>query len=249
MLQKIIVLVFLSALPFFAFSQDKIETDRPTESQNASLVSKGVFQAEIGLRKDQEKGHDYSIQHPNAVIRFGLFDGLELRLEAAVETQRFYSKNSFNYGMKPVEVGIKGRVFQTKDTSFIASLYGLAGLPRIASGDHQHQGTYYRIRLLLQNELSEKVKLIYNVGQDWDNEERQQNWIYAVAPQFQISDKWDLFLESFGYFQKSSKPEHYIDGGLAYYITNNMELDIDVGKGLGSKSADYFMTAGISFKL
>jgi hypothetical protein len=249
MIQKFTMLVFLGVLPILVVAQDKIEPDRPTESQNASLISKGGFQTEIGVRKDQENSQDYNIQHPNAVLRYGLFKQLEVRLETTVESQRYPTKNMFAYGLEPIEVGLKGNIFRAKDTSFTASIYGLIGFPRIASDDHQHNNTFYRVRLLFQNELSDKIKLIYNVGRDWDSEEKQQNWIYTISPQFQLSDKWEIFLEDFSYVQKGSKPEHYIDGGFAYFVSNNFSLDVDVGKGLSKKSAEYFMTAGVSFKL
>jgi hypothetical protein len=248
-MMKITALVLLGSLPFLTMAQDKIESDRPTESQNASLVGKGTFQVESGLRKDQENNRDYSVQHPNAILRYGLVDRLELRLETTVETQRYYTKNKFNYGLEPVELGVKAHVYHTKDTSFSSTLYGLIGLSRMASKDHKHDDTYYRVRLLFENELSDKIKLTYNVGRDWDSDERQHNWIYTFSPQIQLTDKWDLFVEGFGYLQKGNKPEHYIDGGLTYYINNNLALDLDVGKGVSSKSVEYFMTAGVSFKI
>ena len=249
MVLKITSVMFLGMLPVLAFTQDKIEADRPNESQNASLVEKGSFQAEIGLRKDQQNDKDYNVQQPSAVFRYGVYDKFEVRLETFMETQRYHSKNSFSKGIRPVEVGIKANMFQAKDTSFTTTLYGIVGLPRLASYDHRHNDTFYRLRLLFENDLSKKVKLTYNLGRDWDSDERQQNWIYTFSPQFQLTEKWDVFLEGFGYLHKNSKPEHYIDGGLAYYIENNLSIDINLGKGLSSKSADYFMTTGISFKL
>lgn len=248
MIGKITAFVFFGCLPFLCIAQDKIESDRPTETQNSNLVGKGTFQAELGLRKDQENSKDYSVQHPNIVLRYGLVDQVEFRLETSVETQRYHTKNSFEKGFQPVELGVKANVYQTKDSSFSTSLYGLIGLSQLASKDHKHDDTYYRVRLLIANELTDQIKLMYNVGRDWDSDQNKQNWIYTISPQFQLSEKWDLFIEEFGYMHKGSKPEHYLDGGLAYYLNNNLALDIDIGKGISGQSADYFMTAGVSFK-
>lgn len=249
MVKSITGLVLLGALPMFVLAQDKIETDRPTESQNTKVVSKGTFQSELGFRVEGKNDQDHSYQHPEAVFRYGLFNGFELRLRTAIETQHFRSENISNHGLKPVEVGLKAKLLQTTDTTFSTSLYGNIGFPRLASKDHQHDKTFYRIRLLFENKLSDKIKLNYNLGRDWDSEEKQQNWIYTISPQFELSDKWQAFLEGYGYFQKNSRPEHYIDGGFAYLISNNVQLDINAGKGISSKADDYFITTGISFKL
>ena len=233
-----------------AFGQDdKIDADRPTEAQSAQVVSPGTFQAELGVRKQQEQGSDVSWQYPEALFRYGLFDRVELRLHTAVESQHFYSENKFSDGVNPVELGIKANVFQTKDTSFIAALYGHIGLPRLASKDYRHNTTFYRVRALFQNKLSEKIKLNTNFGRDWDNNKEQQNWMYAISPQFEIGEKWEATVEEQAFFKKNSKPEHFVDGGIGYFVGNNLKLDVNAGKGLGGEAADYFFTAGVSFKL
>jgi hypothetical protein len=233
-----------------AFGQEnKIETDRPTEAQTANVISKGTFQAELGVLKQQEEGEDFSVQHPDAVFRYGLLKGFELRLRTTLETQRYHSKNEYNYGLAPVEAGLKATLFQTKDTSFTAALFGHIGLPHLASKDHQHNKTFYRARLLFENKLTEKIKLNYNVGRGWNDDQKQQNWMYAVSPQFQLSEKWEAFVEEYGFMKHGTKPEHYVDGGFAYAISNNIKIDVDAGKGLGGEAADYFITTGVSFRL
>src|SRR5215204_1470485 len=112
-----------SLLPLSLLSQDKIETDRPTESQSAELVDKTTFQIETGFRKQQENKEDYVLHHPEALLRFGLLNRLELRVAINAATERLYSEQQFDFGLEPVEVGVKARIFQTKDTSFITSFY------------------------------------------------------------------------------------------------------------------------------
>lgn len=233
-----------------AFGQEnKIEADRPTEAQSAEVVSKRTFQTELGVRKEQENGRDFSWQYPDVLLRYGLIDRVELRLHTTIQTQRYHTKNEFTDGITPVELGLKATVFQTKDTGFTTSLYGHIGLPRIASKEHQHNTTYYRVRALFENKLTEKIKLNANIGRDWDMDNKEQNWMYAVSPQFQSGKKWEATLEEYAFFKKDSKPEHYVDGGIGYYIGNTVKLDLNAGKGLGGEASDYFFTAGVSFKL
>lgn len=228
---------------------DKIEADRPGEAQSPKVVGKDTLQAELGIEKEQQSGSDFSWEHPEAEFRYGVLKNVELRLHTTWETQRFRAQNEFNQGLKPVEAGVKATLFQTKDTGFTVGLYSLIGLPQLASKDHRHKTVFYNARLLFENKLTERISLGYNVGRGWNDEQKQQNWMYALAPQFQLSDKWEVFVEEFGFLKKNSKPEHYIDGGFAYTISNHVKIDIYAGKGLGGEAADYFLTAGVSFKL
>ncbi len=249
MFKKILLFALPVILPLLLTAQDKIETDRPTETQNAGLMPTGKLQGEIGFRKEQQQAGEYSYQHPNAVFRYGLFKVLELRLVTAFETEKEGTPKVTNHGLQPVEAGIKARLYQSKDTSFIVSLYGHLGLPHFASKNYELDKAFYRARLLLQNKLTEKIKVNYNVGREWDSRNIEQTWMYSISPQIELSDKWQLLLEEYATFQQSGAPEHYLDAGVAFGFTNNLQLDINAGKGLNPAAADYFIDAGVSFRL
>lgn len=241
------LLAFL--LPLLTAAQEKIETDRPTESLTARTVGKGAFQMETGVRKDQQNGTDYSTRHPDVEWRYGLLNFLELRASVVAETQRFPSEGKTGYGLLPVEMGAKLTVWQAADTSSVLSLVGHAGLPTWAAEDHRAEKSFYRARLLWDKDLTQGLSVQVNAGRDWKNDEQKQVWMYAVSPHVDLSENWQVFAESFGYLQKGDAPEHYLGGGLAYYIGKNVEFDVYAGKGLTGVSANYFLTAGLSFRL
>ncbi|HZH66258.1 MAG TPA: transporter [Flavisolibacter sp.] len=212
-------------------------------------MAKGTFQVEGGLRKDQQNGSNYSTRQPAIQWRYGLLNRLKFRISTTSETQRFVSKNKMNQGLLPVEPGLKASVLQTKDSSFTLSVFGQVAVPQLASKDYQSINRFYRARLLLQNEFTDNFGIQYNIGRDWVSDEQQQVWVYAFAPHIDISDKWQVFAEGYGYLQRSEEPQHYLSAGLAYFLSNNLELDVNGGKGLNSKAATYFITAGVSFRL
>lgn len=248
MLKKLLALSILFYLPFIVLSQDKIDTDRPTETQNASLVPKGTFQAEIGFRKQHEEGKQYFYRYPNAVLRYGLFNFLELRVEPMLETQKMAGPAKSKHGLAPLEAGIKAKIFQTKDTAFILSFNGHLGIPHAAAKDYEQDKVFYRARLLLQNKITDKIKVNYNIGRDWDTEDREQNWMYSISPQFELGDKWTLLLEEYANFVPNGAAEHYADIGVAFGVTKSLQLDVNGGIGLNKHADDYFITGGISFK-
>lgn len=236
-------------LPVLAWSQNKIETDRPTEGLTATTVGKGAFQLETGLRRDWQNATDYSLRHPDLQWRYGLLTFLELRASTVAETQRFPSEGKSGYGLLPVELGAKAGVLQSKDSSLKVALFGEVGFPTWASEDHRLPKAFYRARLLLDKDITKSLSVQVNAGRDWQSHEQTQVWVYAVSPHVDLGEKWQVFAESYGYLQKGEAPEHYLDLGLAYYIGRNVELDVNAGKGLTEPSANYFLTAGISFRL
>src|SRR5215213_5239502 len=112
-MNKNVLLVFVAGtLSFSLFAQKKkMETDRPGESQNPALTEKGYVQLETGFFKEQRQG-DYSLLHPDALVKYGLSKEVEFRMEINAETDKFYSENDFRYGLKPVEFGFKLNIIE-----------------------------------------------------------------------------------------------------------------------------------------
>ncbi|WP_170234218.1 transporter [Segetibacter aerophilus] len=242
------LLLLSSFLSLTIYAQDKIEAERPSESLSPKTVVKKSFQAEIGFRKTQENEQDKVWRQPNALFRYGVFDKLELRLETTVADEKLVSENEFKKGLKPVEIGLKLNFFETKNEAFSSSIVGQIGIPKFASPDHKIDKAYNRVRLLFENKLSEKLKLNYNVGSEWDSEDQEQNWMYSFTPEFEISDKWESYVEVYGFAKKGKTPEDVFDAGIAYFVSKNSKLDLSGGVGLNEESPHYFVAAGISFR-
>jgi hypothetical protein len=246
-------LILISSLLFYfhsALAQDKkIQADRPGETQTPATTQKGFVQAEIGFEKEQQNKDDYSVMHPQLQLKYGLSDRFEIRAELTAETNKQYSSNQFQHGLRPVELGFKAKLLEEKGALPETSFYTQVGIPSFASKDHQTTHAVPHLRLLFQNKLSEKVHLEYNVGADWDGDETSPHWLYTIAPEIEIGEKWEAFVEAFGHVQKGMAAQHQVDGGLSFYPTNNMKLDVYAGKGISKEAPEYFISAGVSFRL
>jgi len=242
-------LFLLSLISITAYAQDKIEAERPSESISAKTLNKHTFQTELGLRRTREEEQDKVWRTPNALFRYGLFEKLELRMETTVENQKLVSEGVYRKGLRPVELGLKVNIIETKNESFSASIVGQIGIPAFSSTEHRPDKAYNRVRLLFENKLSDKLNLNYNIGSDWDSEDQEQNWVYTFEPEFKIADKWETFVEAYGFFKKNKLPENIVDAGFAYYISNDVKLDLSGGLGLNENAPKYFVAAGYSFRL
>ena len=63
-----------------------------------------------------------------------------------------------------------------------------------------------------------------------------------------MGKKWYAYVEAFGFITKNQMPDHNIDGGLAYFISDNVKADISAGFGLSPNSFKNYMAIGFSFR-
>lgn len=228
---------------------EKIEADRPSETQTPSLATKGQLQAEFGFRKDQQREKDYAVVHPRSQLHYGLSRQFELRSELTVETHRQYSTNEFHYSLQPVQLGFKAKLTEQKAALPATSLYTQIGIPNWASKDHQKSTLTPDLRLLFENKLSEKVSLIYNAGVHWQGEESKPQWLYTISPEVELGKHWEAFVETFAYLQSGHAAQHSLDGGVVFFASPTIKLDLWGGKGLSKEAHEYFISTGISIRL
>lgn len=230
-----------------AAQDNKIKTDRPGETQSSETVGKKTYQAETGFRYQKEGDEEHTLQHPQVALRFGLAPKLEFRAEITPQTEKQMDVQST--GLKPIELGFKLGLWEQSGVLPQAALQTQVGMADLASDEFKTPYYYPRVRMLFKNKLTDKIDLSYNAGAEWSGESTTADWVYTFSPQFQVSDKVDVFVEEYGSFRKGQSPLHQLDAGLAYYLNNNVKWDLWGGVGLNEASPNYLVASGISFRL
>jgi hypothetical protein len=246
---KKLFLVLAILINFATYAQDKIESERPSETISPQVLGRSAFQAEVGYTEHHIQTGDRVWEQPNALLRYGLLDKLELRLNLVSEKQSLHSEGIFRKGLRPVELGAKASIFETKDKKFCSSVKAQVGIPFLASSYHETDKAYHRVRLLIENQISDKFRISYNAGSDWDSQQQEQNWVYTFSPELELTDKIESFIEVYGHAREHSSPEHILDAGIGYYSSPAAKLDLSAGVGLTPNSPDYFLSFGISIQL
>ena len=122
------------------------------------------------------------------------------------------------------------------------------GLPTIASKVFRADHLAPSFRFTMQHSLSRNIGLGYNLGAEWNGYSSAPVWLYTFAPGFNLGEKWYTYIEVFGFIQKNEKPQHNLDGGLAYYISNDMKIDISGGFGISEAAPKSYVAVGFSFR-
>ncbi|MBC7806493.1 MAG: transporter, partial [Akkermansiaceae bacterium] len=67
---------------------------------------------------------------------------------------------------------------------------------------------------------------------------------------FGLSDRTGAYLEYFGFYPagRGRDDSNFLDTGVTHLLSNDLQLDARVGKGLSTNRDDYFLGAGASVR-
>lgn len=234
---------------------ENIITDRPDQTESASVVPGGFIQIELGGVYERENLEDGSRfenhSHPSLLIRYGLLNNIELRIGAELVNEKFIngSRSSSMVGFLPLAIGTKIYICSEKgprpQTAFIMHLT----IPKLGSREFVNEHLASDFRLTMQHSFSGRLSLSYNLGAEWDGNRPNAAGIYTLSLGSSLTEKLGAFIESYGFIIENDTPDHRIDGGLTFLISPNFQLDASGGFGITAKSPDYFLGLGISLRL
>lgn len=234
-----IFLLLLISVSALAQSEGRIETDRPDQTECPFIVKKGYIQAELGFNRSTS---EYLFQ--TSLVKYGLSKRFELRYVSVL-------------GQEP---GRETR-FQTEAIGFKWALVQPSGWkPRTSvivhyNWDHQNRDFSEKnlrghsigdVVFTMQNDFDERYGIGYNLGTEMHSNGSFEG-IYRIAPNRLIGKKGYVYVEVFGRFPASEFADHSYDGGFAYYVNEDVKLDISAGQSF-LHPEDYYFAVGLSFR-
>lgn len=248
---KALLNIILLLVTVHGLGQDALNPDRPGESRTPELVKGNNLQFEVGFMKEKIDDNLNFYQHPEGVIRYGLFNALELRMKLVSQTIKDNSSKNSLKGIAPVYFGVKAKILP--EYKWLPSIGALAevGVPSLASGDFFVDGIPFEFRTLFNHNITSRFSLQYNFGVAWNetnNQKDNKQWMYTISPTYKITDQFHLFIEEYAFLRNGTGAEHYFDGGVQYFISNDFVIDLCSGVGLSDISSDYFVEGGLSYR-
>jgi hypothetical protein len=268
-MKKIILLVFICFSTGFAFAQDsgsepeEMETDRPSVGDAAKVVPKSALQVELGLQLEKDETNfisDKEYELPQALIRYGVLDFLELRLRGqltyhVVEIQtRSIEPRLTDTGLNGVMLGTKIQLLKNQGARPAVALQADFELP-VGDETLKADNVQPKLRLNFRNDLNDALSLNYNLGVEWEEntnprtgEDYNKFGLYTLGLQYKITEAFGVFAEAFGELHQNDMQQSF-DLGLGYKLAPNLQFDAYGGFGLSEEAPDYFVSAGVSFRL
>ena len=238
-----------------------IVTDRPDFVESSNVAGLGRFQIETSVAVDRSRGsaaNERVVSTPT-LLRYGISNTLELRLET---DGRVSGRSNIPgtaglervSGYADLSVGLKWHV---ADAAQAGASIGVLLHVDSPSGSRALRGEKWRpsLRLVAEWELPHDMSLglMPGVGVDTDAPGRRYtHGIFGAVLGKQLTDKLRGFVEiAVPHIARGAHggTQASLDVGGAYLITDTLQIDTMVARGLNSSTPDLSLTVGLSFKL
>lgn len=223
-------LLFLLSLSVLVAQESEftISADRPGMATGVDILPFKKVQFETGFQWDYSGTS--AITLPTAMLRFGLSDFAELRLQYdGTLTENIDAP--WTYSVEPLTIGTKIKVFEggqyVPAISFMANL-AIPSTTELAHTMHVAPSLY----LLFQNDITDWFNVGYNVGVEWNGEDAIPATFLAICLGFGITDNFGAFLESYNYFTRydistgKTAVDANLDFGFNYIVHPRVQLDL-----------------------
>ena len=229
---------------------EKIDPERPDQTESPDLVAKNIFQAEFGFNKENSSGRNYDLLYPTALFKYGL-KKIELRVETVVRSsyEHLIPNPVRESGLDPVTIGFKTGLLQEKKFIPKTSLIASFGIPVFASKRFRADHVAPSIKLVMSNTLGDHADLSYNFGAEWDGFSSTPDWLYTLSQSFSFAKSWTSYIEVFGLMRKNGSPMHSVDAGIGYCISNDTKVDLSGGLGISKMAPESYVAVGFSFRI
>ncbi|MGP0593531.1 transporter [Nitrospira sp. T9] len=234
-----------------SFFSEAIATDRPTFSLSPATITPGRIQIETGYTFSLEKASPDVKTHnfPETLVRIGLTETVEFRVEWPTLT---YIDNGRDVnGFNDLGLGFKVQVWQQKGFRPRLSFVGRLSIPT-GDKDFSSDRVDPLFRTILTYGLDEQVGIFgtVNVGSPTSQGTRFVQVSSSLGLSAILRDRLTGFVEYFGLYPRdvASGSANFLQTGVLYQLTYNLQLDARVGGGLTHGSDDFLTGAGISWR-
>jgi len=248
-MNRILTITFLIICLNFLSAQDKIECDRPDQTETPAVVPAKHFQMESGFYWVHENKSQKGCVYPSSLLKYGIQDLAEFRLEIENSSTIISDESgkAVVHGLSPVAFGMKLKICEEKRSIPKISVIMMMSIPVIASGKLRENYPTPELRFTFQHTLGKRFSFSYNLGGLWNGQEQKLLALYTVTSGFAITNDVGCYLEVYGFMEKNQ--DHRLDGGFTYTPRKNVMIDISSGISIDRKNPSWYCGLGVSFRL
>ncbi|MDA7951093.1 MAG: transporter [Pirellulaceae bacterium] len=239
---------------------EPLVTDRPDFTEASSVVGYGRTQLEMGYSYTYDNAAGTSVvteTFPEILLRTGILrEWLELRVGWTIidESTRVGGQGrTSQIGSDDLYLGLKIALTEQCDL-----LPEMAIMPQMTvptgSGGHSNDKILPGVNWLYSWELSDCLSI---AGSTQANRARETGghayteFAQSAAIGYSIHNNLSIYGEWYGQMPHSAlstQTKHYFNGGFAYLVTNDFQVDFRAGLGLNSAADDYVAGAGFAWR-
>ena len=245
-MKRIILTVILLFSFAGVFAQEvEFTADRPGASTGPSTVAKGVIQLEQGVQYDGD-GEKGSFTFSNTLLRYGLFNGVELRL--AGDGFIYNDGSKWRPAFSGVSIGTKVRCYEGEGAVPAVSVLADFSIPATGTKGFVVENLAPSLYLLFENPLNERLSLGYNVGAEWDGSSPSPQAFAALCLGCSVTEELGCFVESYNYFGKAGN-QFCADFGFNYMVARKVQLDVAANLDLCDPAHCWAVSFGVAWQI
>jgi len=242
---KYLSLILFTFIVNLIFGQS-IVTDRPDQTESSSTVGYGNLQIESGMSltfDDIQGSQQRHLALPSNLFRYGITDGIELRLVSQFDEIKFENKKI--QGISDLELGAKIELIKNKfhntEIAFLSHLILPTGNKGISNDDY---GVINKVAL--SHDLRENIALGYNLGYNYFGY-GNGDFTYSLALGVAVNDEVGFYLEPYGDFEEFEEWINSFNAGITYLLRDNLQIDFSFGTGVNHRMN--YIATGISWQI
>jgi len=250
------------ACPLAARAEDPISTDRPDFTESTDVMAPGRWQIEAGWQSEraQADGQTSRTHTTPALLRLGVGHALEMRLETdgfvrSRSTDTSSGATQRERGFSDLSLGMKWRMREGDEAQGTPAIAWLAHVD-VDSGSHAFRGQGVRpsLRVVAEWELLQDFSVGVMPGLLFDKDDESRRFtsgLVAVTLGKALSPAWHAFAELAGEdlgARPHREPLQFFDMGVTYLVTESLQLDASVTRGLTPAAADLAWGVGLSMR-
>ena len=219
---------------------EPIQADRPDQTECAFTVPAGFFQFESGFAYERDREDVETYTAPTVLWKYGINERIEARLITEITSV------DDETGLLPITVGFKTKICEERGVLPTTAFIGHLTTSNAGSEDFQTPYAAPAFRFTMQHTLSPKFNLGYNLGAEWDGVSALPVYIYTLTTGYSIAGKLGAYIEVYGFTSEETKPDHRLDGGITYLLSDNTMADLSGGTGISGEAGGYYVSVGLS---
>ena len=228
------------------FAQEaEFTADRPGASTGPSTVAKGVIQWEQGIQYDGDGGKG-AFTFSNTLFRYGLFDGMELRLSG--DGFIYNNGNRWKPAFSGINIGTKIRCYEGNGAVPAVSVLADFSIPATGTKGFAVENFTPSLYLLFENPLNDKFSLGYNVGAEWNGESPSPAAFLALCLGYSINERLGCFVESYNYLAGEGN-QFCADFGFNYMLARKVQLDAAANLDLRDPAHCWAVSLGVAWQI
>jgi hypothetical protein len=249
-----LIFLMFSSLLFSQYSETII-SGRPSISSPSSTVGKGIFQIQSGVDYYSENStvsgapYEQNGQVFNTLLRFGFTEHFELAAGFNLRQDQFklggFSSNK--KGVNGLTLHLRNNIVSEEGNRPSMGLQFNLNLP-YATSTYSGNNLSSKIAFHLDKTIKSNNLLTFNTGLEW-NENVVPVGFYILSLGHNFSSKFGAFVEYYTFIQ-GGVFDHKFDGGFAYLLNQNFQLDLSGGYDKNKSGLEaLFVSTGISWRI